>query len=294
MKTKGQGATHNTLFNIIVGVVVLLVLLPISTRLYAGITNSVRDTDCYSTVLTRSFETFEYGFLAHKSDIEVFCPSYKIVFNDEDYTSQRGEEKTKIKKYPDKEITEELVNKVVAEEMTQCWAKFGRDKLDAFYIPRGWKYWAWDWDPIFSNEDKVTGCRTCAIISFNLANYQIFSGLKDYMKDRDISGKLAGESGAKKMYDYIAKHESACADDYLGGENCWEEFAKHNDIAFINTDLTLESNPVLGNQKNYLVVFVRQGVKKGGTLNTYLMDIDTKNALCAKDTLPFTANKILV
>ncbi|MBU0471767.1 MAG: hypothetical protein KKF89_05225 [Nanoarchaeota archaeon] len=282
-----KGQTHPTLFDVIIIILSFLVILPVTTRLYAGTKEGLREMGCYSMMIKRTIGSFEYGFLAFKNDLEVFCPEYIITFNDEDYSARRGTDDTKTTNYPKKKISEEAVNKIIAKEIVECWEKFGGGSLDAFYIPRDLKYWAWDWDPIFSNEDKIIGCRTCAVISFDLTTYETFTGLINYMKETSVGGS---KSDDKKIYGEIAEHEEQCSDDYIGGENCWEEFAKNNENAFINTQLNFENNPLKGNQKDYFVVFVREGLRKGGTLNTYVMDVDTKNALCV-DTLPFRVSE---
>ena len=151
--------------------------------------------------------------------------------------------------------------------MVLCWKKFGHGELDAFFVPRNWweKYESW-----FYNTE-VVGCKTCAEITFELPERREFTGLKDYMKNTKLDTKTT-------IYEYIAESDRFCNEKYLGGENCWEEFAK---------DKKIDTNLIFDSSEAYAVVFVREGIKKQeGTLNTYVMSLDTKNRVCKKP-LPF-------
>ncbi|MFH1589956.1 MAG: hypothetical protein ABIB43_05300, partial [archaeon] len=161
-------------------------------------------------------------------------------------------------KYLGDELTESEVNQIIGTEMQECWDKFGSGNLDAFFVPRNLIEKVGITSLVKGNS---IGCITCSDIIFKLPEKEKFKGLLEYLKEEHKT---------------ITQHESGCPEK----NTCWYEFAKDNQI---NLNITFDTSIAT----EYFVVFVRQNIRKGeGTLNTYVMDQDTKNRVC-ETTLPF-------
>ncbi|MBC8501020.1 MAG: hypothetical protein H8D38_04630 [DPANN group archaeon] len=275
MKNKGQW--NRSLIYYSIFAIAFLVILTFFSKVHSGLTSSFRDKGCWASISTKTHTSFEYSVFAFENEMNVFCPSYEVIFGEEKGEILKAGEHYQDINYKrfyegsDKKLTEEKVNEAVADEIVQCWQKFGHGELDAFYIPQG----GWDEikDALGGRTDHV-GCRVCAEITFKLPEERIFTSLKNYLKET----KLNTATG-QTYYEYIAESERFCDEEYLlDGENCWEKFAKEKKI---DTSLTFDTS------QDYLVVFVRRETEKQkGTLNSYVMSLDTKNRVCKKP-LPF-------
>lgn len=283
MNKKGFEATKNTLIMGIVAIVVLITGTQLQGQVHSVVMDSVRDFDCQKNILLNTLGSFEIGFWDYETSLNDNCPKYTIKFNQTAGKIFRDDIPSRDIEYLDKTLTNYRVNQVIADEVVDCWRKFGRGAIDTFFVPRDWRegtYKSW-----FNDNIDAVGCRICSEIEFNLDTPEKFSGFKQYLKDSDLGTGSQQETGAKKYYELLAEHEGppSCTDEYYWGENCWEEFAiKHN----INTD------PVFDSNIKYFVVFVRKNiVRNEGDLNTYVISEDKKREVCGGRTLPYNPFK---
>ena len=273
---KGMG--QNTLISIILVGVVALILFAFATKLVANSKSGTRGQFCLTTMNVKLATTIDAGIKTYRG-IDEFCPKYRVFIGEDKTEIMRGTDSFEKRKYD--ELTEDVVRDVVAKEMLHCWRQFGSGKQPFFHVPTNWL------QDIIKKKDLI-GCRVCSDITFKDVEAREFDGVKEYLDDASPSGLLVSEDDMR-YYELLAEHTAGCSDEYLSEDesNCWEDFAEEYDI---DTDPVLDSKTIYedsGLSKSYLVVFVRKDMRKGrGTMNTYLMDVDTKNRVC-EESLPY-------
>lgn len=269
------------LFFIIILVSAVVIFIFVG-QLQGAVHKGNRGASCLTSMTLRSHTTSEDLLVRTFEGTNEFCPKYQVTFYKK-YAEIKLKDKTFDKiKYD--ELTSEKVNEIIAEEMRYCWAQFGGGKLDAFWLPETifQKY-----VPFFGKaSNDAIGCRVCSEISLVLEDVNTksnFTGLRQYLKKHDITKKIQKEGEKGTYYSYLAEHEQGCG-DYVGGENCWEEFAKDDEV-MINTSLSIDPNEA------YLVVFIRKNIKQNeGVMNTYLISQDLMDWYNEEETckpLPF-------
>ena len=277
MTKKGIGQQEMVVYSLIA--ISTIVLFAFAVWYINSLKTGTRGAGCLASMTLKTHTTIE-SCLAAYSGVGEACPSYDVTFFDKKVEIFKGPKLFQIKKYG--ELTEEKVNEIVANEMLYCWNQFGAGKLDAFSIARSCLEKAREEGiTIFYDESEVIGCRVCSTIQFDEeVDSQEFSNLKEYMKKTTLGNKAKTENKDKTYYDLFAEHKNVCGDNFLEGENCWEEFAK-NEEHKIQTDLTINS------KKEYLVTLIRDHMnQKEGTMNVYLMTPGTYNRVC-ESSLPY-------
>ena len=151
---------YSTLAIIILLLVLAYVLLT-NTNTFAGILKKGGDIEvCRLSVLAQASVK-----LAGQSPLSLKCPRREIkLFNDKVEINGKKEAKYEFKKLDDN-----IVNKIVAEELRLCWYKMGEGEVNVFQ------------QAYVTEIDTV--CLICSEISFDqkLENKQ-FQGLVDYLK----------------------------------------------------------------------------------------------------------------
>ncbi len=256
---KGQ---NSTLMVIAIILAVGLIMISFAVSFGKNLKEHTRGDDCNKQIVLKTMTTVEkgYGMIKYEG-ISAGCPIYEVNIEPGKTTIYKKQKKFTTINYDS--LDEEEVYYVLAEEMRHCWRQFGSGELDAFWYPEGFL------QNLFGKDEK-TGCRVCSTITFDSSvPTAVYHNLTGYLKTTEYLSKNrvdeGGEEQIQTYYHYLAEKKRYCADEYLSGENCWEEFANKTKPSI--------ANPEISTDKTYHAVFIRRNLgQKEGTLNTYLLD----------------------
>ncbi|MBU0665817.1 MAG: hypothetical protein ABIC91_01370 [Nanoarchaeota archaeon] len=251
---------------------IFIILVIIVGMIIINLTKGNSREDCRLSMLMKTATTVEVagGFAGVNSPISDSCPRYFVKFSKTKAEIRKGTKAFDTVKYDkltkDNELTNDIVNKLVAEELRGCWYQFGAGKMDAFWIPSK-LYLINDW----SNNEKV--CFICSEIEFEKQDFNSinYDGFYDYLQEHDILGTTKQGDG-ETLYSYLTTTDF-CQDKYLAaGINCWEAYASEENI---NLQLKFNSD------ERYYVVLIRHGEDKDdATINSYVIPTSDYRQYC--------------
>jgi len=260
-----------------------IIIFTFIVKIQQSITTGMRGemSACYTTMTLKTYTTMENKVYMVYGGIGESCPTYKVNISNEKTIIYEGEKKFDTIKY--KELTNDKVNEIISDEIKYCWEQFGSGKLDAFWLAETFSS---DFLPGSGTSEGMIGCRICSQISFEDKTKE-YTGLKEFMKNREYGRKIKTENKDLTYYHVIAEHQSGCSykdSKYLDeGENCWESFAVSDDGPWWSGKDPIDTNKKIDSSKDYYVVFIRQGIEKDdGVMNAYLMSGEEYNnpAIC--------------
>lgn len=176
---------YGTLATLIIAMVVLFVLLGY-TSTFANVLKKGSDVEiCKLSVLAHAQSKF-----LGETPVQLKCPRREVkLFNNKVEINRK-----KDSKYEFNQLNEEVVNKVIAEELRLCWYKMGEGYLNVF------RQDAVDSAVIYTSGENI--CLICSEISFDkkITNKK-FSGLVNFLK----SNKPQGED--YYYFDYLIRSQ---------------------------------------------------------------------------------------
>jgi len=257
----------------LIGIIVVLLVLIVLAGFYTKIADSIlKKADreiCRASVLAQSITS-----LAPEGEEAVTpdCKTYSVVFFD-DHVEINGKtaevydprQNDYVKKFNG--LTDDIVNRVVAEELRWCWYQFLEGKKSLFGLKN---FFAW-------NSERA--CFLCSEISFDKSVTQDkFEEFYQYTKDTTML-KSEKQDSDLTYYSYYAEQPRRYGQyyDQYDDLNAWEEYATgmQSIISIIDTDkcedyfylVLFENRKPIEREivfdttpgKKYVVFFVREG-----------------------------------
>ncbi len=199
-------------------VIVALILLTFSSELKDLFTEDADIETCRLSVLAQAQTK-----VAGKTIVPIDCPRRLVkIFND------KAEINNKRSKYQYKQLTNEQVNEIAAEELRLCWYMMAEGKRDVF-------------EQSYLFETKFNTCLICSEIEFDESlKRSSYSGLLDYLKLKIPKGDIS-------YLDYLTKTQS----DFYLGYIPWTQWNPY----FYGTSNKVTDTKIDSNQK-YVIYFL--------------------------------------
>jgi hypothetical protein len=201
----------------LIGIIVVLLVLIVLAGFYTKIADSIlKKADreiCRASVLAQSVAII---VPSGENLVTPDCKTYNVVFF-EDHVEINGKtaevydarKNDYVKKFNG--LTDDIVNRVVAEELRWCWYQFLEGKKSLFNINNIW-----------SSTERT--CFLCSEITFDKSvQSNQFKGFYEYTKD------TAMPNSNLTYYQYYAEEPRKCIWRYEGiinADNCWEAYAQ--------------------------------------------------------------------
>jgi hypothetical protein len=221
---KGQGKVA---LDLLILILVILVLFFFVTRLGSWIESKSTIETCKVSVIGATQFGKGTGYdLVSPGNWELECPPSTIVIEEDEYEVNGLERPYR------HDVYEENVKQVFADQMVECWYKFGEGDLDAFD------------DDLFFGFSNI--CFPCAHIQFDNAPTTEVEGMEDFLKDTFMTGAWSPTSTT--YWDYMYRY-------YDVGEGYRLLFKESSESIFIPYGGYIPTN------EEYEIVFLVKGLK---------------------------------
>lgn len=241
LKKNSKAIMSETLAKIIIILLVFIVLAIAVTMLILNLNAKSEREVCRASMLVQSA-----AINAPEGEklVPPQCKTYQVVFF-EDHVEINGKTievyDERIQDFTKKfnGLTDQIVNRVIAEEMRGCWFQFLEGKKKIF-TRTSLKFQLYSPDMGF----------ICDEIMFDSnVKKEEFTGLYSYLQLKNMSGTQI------TYYTYLAEEPRIC--ESWEGQLCWEEFFKYQFSK--SSGWPTLSDTVLKKDKIYYVVFAKHG-----------------------------------
>jgi len=228
MKGKKADMSQSTIISLVVLLITVLIIFTYFENITSLLKGAADGGTCGISVAMASMKADPLCVADVKSPTALACPRRNI---------EIGVQETQISFKGKKEKIDvgssslQEMEKLFADELINCWKKFGSGQTAVFPERAG---------NIVTGKSKIS-CHICSEIHFNQQDYEE-AGVIPTNISRYLENTVYEDD--KTYIDILNNPKAYCQEDFRGGEGCWSEFEK----GVTRSDLNGRNVEALGNQ----------------------------------------------